>query len=83
MAYPIPSSLPRGMASDLGGPVGLNAWPNLLFTLLLLALTCFFAWQRGYSPLELVSTRADQRFVEALQGRFGAAHLPLRKHKDC
>jgi hypothetical protein len=43
------------------------------------ALACFFAWQRGYAPLEFVSTRADQHFVQALRVRFGAAHLPLRK----
>jgi hypothetical protein len=46
---------------------------------LLLALTCFFAWQRGYSPLEIVSTKTDQHFVEALRARVGEAYLQLRK----
>lgn len=49
----------------------LNAWPNLLITVLLLAWTFYFAWRRGYSPLEMISARTDAVFVSTLRARFG------------
>jgi hypothetical protein len=49
----------------------LNAWPNLLFTLLLLWIAGVIAVRRGQTPLELVSTRADAAVVAALRARFG------------
>ena len=52
------------------GQWALNAWPNLLITALALGVTLRLAWKRGYSPLELVSTRADKVFVETLRRRF-------------
>jgi membrane-bound metal-dependent hydrolase YbcI (DUF457 family) len=52
------------------GQWALNAWPNLLITLLALAATFFLAWRRGFSPLEMVSTAADRAFVGALRRRF-------------
>lgn len=48
----------------------LNAWPNFVITGLLLVLCFYLAWKRGYSPLEMVSQRADQAFVQALRNRF-------------
>lgn len=51
----------------------LNAWPNFLLTIALLLLMFYWAWKRGYSPLEMISSRADQHFVETLRNR-----LPLR-----
>ena len=41
-----------------------------------LLVSCFIligwlAWRRGYSPLEMVSRRADGAFVQALRQRFG------------
>jgi len=48
----------------------LNSWQNLLLTAALLAATLFLAWKRGYSPLELVSAKADAIFVETLRRRF-------------
>ena len=48
----------------------LNAWPNFLLTILLLILMLYLAWRRGYSPLEMVSVRADQAFVQTLRSRF-------------
>ena len=48
----------------------LNAWPNLAITLALFAMTFKLAWRRGYSPLEIVSTRADEVFVATLRKRF-------------
>ena len=35
-------------------------------------LTLYWAWQRGYSPLELVSPRADRGLVSALRARCGS-----------
>lgn len=51
------------------GQGALNAWPNLLITILALGATFCLAWRRGYSPLEMVSTAADQAFVRALRRR--------------
>ncbi|MGH0032296.1 MAG: metal-dependent hydrolase [Myxococcota bacterium] len=48
----------------------LNAWPNVLVTVVLLAWTGVLAVRRGRSPLELVSKRADAAVVTALRGRF-------------
>lgn len=53
------------------GQWALNAWPNILFTTLLLATTLYMAWRGGYSPLEMVSCKADRRFVDVLEKRFG------------
>jgi inner membrane protein len=50
----------------------LNAWPNIAFTGVLLALAFRFAWARGHSPVELVSRRVDGAFVGALRERFGS-----------
>ena len=49
----------------------MNAWPNVAFTAVLLLLTLYWAWKRGYSPLELVSQRADRSVVRVLRNRFG------------
>ena len=53
------------------GQWALNAWPNIAITLVLLAFTFYFAWRRGFSPVALVSSRADRAFVDALRARFG------------
>ena len=53
------------------GQWALNAWPNIALTLLLLALVFARAVERGYSPLGLVSGRADRAFVDTLRRRFG------------
>ena len=42
---------------------------NLLITGVLIALSVRWAWQRGYSPLEIFSKRADTVFVETLHRR--------------
>ncbi len=54
----------------------LNAWPNFVTTAVFLALMFWLAWRRGYSPLEMVSARADSAFVAALRIRFP---LPERR----
>lgn len=49
----------------------LNAWPNIVFTIALLAATCYLAWKKGLSPLEMISKRADRLFVDTFRKRFG------------
>jgi inner membrane protein len=73
--WPIAYLAPFSSAADLTwrGQWFLNAWPNFLITLALLGMTFYLAWARGYSPLEMVSARADQAFVVALRKRFQKA----------
>lgn len=71
--WPVPYLLPFSDAwqATWSGQWALNGWPNLALTIALIALALRLAWRRGYSPLELLSVRADARVVEALRGRFG------------
>lgn len=48
----------------------LNGWQNVLITAVLLALMFYVAVKRGHSPVEMVSSRADQAFVRTLRERF-------------
>ena len=50
---------------------GLKAWPNVTLTLLLMALTLYWTWKRGRSPIELVSSKSDSALVRTLRNRFG------------
>jgi inner membrane protein len=50
----------------------LNAWPNIVFTIGLLALTLYAAWARGVSPVRLFSVRADQLLFATLRQRIGS-----------
>jgi inner membrane protein len=70
--WPIPYLMPFSKALDLTwhGQWALNAWPNFAITLTLLIVTFYLAWQRGYSPLEMFSLKADAAFVRALRRRF-------------
>jgi inner membrane protein len=52
------------------GQWSLNAWQNIVITVAAVATTVLLARRRGYSPLELVSTRANDLFVEAIRKRF-------------
>ena len=76
--WPIPYLLPFSHRLDItwSGQWALNAWPNFAITLALLVTTFYFAWKRGYSPLEMVSKKADVAFIAALWARFG---MPARK----
>ncbi len=72
--WPIPylepfSHLPRLIWA---GQWKLNAWPNLLITAVLIGLALRWAWQRGYSPLEMLSQKVDKVFIETLRRRFPA-----------
>ena len=70
--WPIPYWRPFSDAGQLAwsGQWALNAWPNFAITLVLLLFAFYLAWNRGYSPLEMISTRADRIFVDALRRRF-------------
>ncbi len=70
--WPIPYLLPFSEVWQWTwtGQWELNAWPNFAITLALLAMTFRLAWKRGYSPLEIISTRADEAFVATLRKRF-------------
>jgi hypothetical protein len=70
--WPIPYLLPfsRAWQWTWSGQWALNSWPNVLVTAAALAATLCLAWKRGFSPLEMISTRADRVFVETLRRRF-------------
>lgn len=70
--WPIPYLYPFSRQPELGwaGQWKLNGWQNFAITLALLAVTFVLAWRRGYSPIGLLSTRADRAFVTTLRARF-------------
>jgi hypothetical protein len=52
------------------GQWALNAWPNVLFTLVLLGYVLWAAVSRGHSVVGIVSAKADARVVETLRVRW-------------
>jgi len=70
--WPIPYLLPFSHQANLvwSGQWALNAWPNVLITSVLIGIAVLLARQRGYSPLELFSAKADAAVVGALRARF-------------
>jgi inner membrane protein len=69
--WPIPYLAPFSTLSiSWVGQWRLDAWQNVLTTVVLLAVTMWLAWRRGFSPLEMVSAKADAAFVNALRRRF-------------
>jgi len=73
--WPIPYLLPFSHAWQWtwSGQWPLNGWQNFAITGGALALTFYLAWARGYSPLEMISHKADESFVAALRKRFRSA----------
>lgn len=72
--WPVPYLLPFSHWSwTWPGQWPLNGWQNLALTGVCLVLTFYLAWRRGYSPLEIVSPRADRALVAALRARFPVA----------
>ena len=71
-SWPIPYLQPFSHALQLGwqGQWPLNGWQNIVITAILLLATLFLAWKNSTSPLELISTRANQALVAALRNRF-------------
>lgn len=72
--WPIPYLIPFSSRLQLSwhGQWGLNAWPNVAITIVLLSITLWLAWYRGFSPLEMISARADAALVTTLHQRFPA-----------
>ena len=70
--WPIPYLYPFSRQPELvwEGQWALNAWPNFAITITLLMATFVLAWIRGYSPVGLLSPRADSAFVATLRARF-------------
>jgi inner membrane protein len=70
--WPIPYWYPFSTQPQFtwSGQWALNAWPNILLTVVLLLTTFVLAWRRGYSPLSLISARADRVFIDTLHARF-------------
>ena len=69
--WPIPYLLPFSNAWQWtwNGQWALDAWPNFVVTAALLAFLVLLACRRGYSPLEMISARADRAFVKAVRRR--------------
>lgn len=69
--WPIPYLLPFSGSLQWAweGQWYLNAWPNFAITLVLLMSAFYLAWRRGFSPLEMVSSPADEAFVRTLRQR--------------
>jgi len=70
--WPIPYLAPFSSVLQLTwqGQWGLNAWPNVLITAVLVLITLWLAWRRGFSPLEMVSAKADGALVGTLRRRY-------------
>ena len=70
-SWPIPYMKPFSQIElTWQGQWQLNAWPNVAITVALLMTTFWLAWWRGFSPLEMISEKADSAFVSALRRRF-------------
>lgn len=78
--WPVPYLLPFSDRWQLvwSHQWALNGWQNFLITGVCLVATFYLAWLRGYSPLEMISSKADSALVAALRQRFGAPKPPLR-----
>ncbi|WP_446007998.1 metal-dependent hydrolase [Candidatus Electrothrix sp.] len=61
------------------GQWALNSWQNILITILALGIIFSLAWKRGYSPLDMISSKADRMFILALRTRFG---IPGNEDKE-
>jgi inner membrane protein len=70
--WPIPYLAPfsERLTLQWSGQWPLNAWPNIVFTMLLLAFGFFRAVHGGYSPVGVISTRADRAVVQTVQARW-------------
>jgi inner membrane protein len=66
-SWPIPYV--RGVELTWPGQWALNAWPNIVITIVLMIVTMTLAYRRGYSIVGLLSRRADEAFIETLRRR--------------
>lgn len=49
----------------------LNAWPNILFTVVLLSWAFWALWRHDRSPLKLVGPKVHKALLDTLRNRFG------------
>ncbi len=72
--WPVPYLLPFSDAWQWtwSGQWELSAWPNRAIGVSCFALTLWLAWRRGFSPLEMISSRADAAMVGVLRQWFPA-----------
>jgi inner membrane protein len=70
--WPIPYLLPFSSSVQWTwhGQWALNAWQNIAITVAAIVATFLLARRRGYSPLEMVSTKANDVFVQTIRKRF-------------
>jgi len=70
--WPIPYLKPFSHSWQITwrGEWALNAWPNVAITAVLLLTTLWLAWRSGFSPLEMISAKADAALVSTLRLRF-------------
>jgi inner membrane protein len=70
--WPLPYLAPfsQRLTIQWSGQWPLDAWPNILFTLLLIAFAFYRAIGAGYSPVGVFSDRADRVFVETVRNRW-------------
>ena len=70
--WPIPYLLPFSDKLQLtwSGQWQLSAWPNVALTVALMIASFILAWKKGFSFLEMISTKADEVFVQSLYRRF-------------
>ena len=70
--WPIPYLLPfmKEVQFTWSGQWALNAWPNFVVTAVLIGIAFILARGRGFSPLEIFSSKADAVFVRTLRTRF-------------
>ena len=71
--WPMPYLLPFSNAWQWiwQGQWVLNSWQNLLITVSVMGTSFYLAWKTGYSPLEMISAKADRGFITTLRNRFG------------
>ena len=72
--WPLPYFAPFSERATIQWPGQwpLNAWPNIVFTALLIFYVLFGSVRSGYSPVGIFSTRADRAFVRAVRNRWRA-----------
>ena len=70
--WPIPYLSPFSSKVGLtwSGQWELNAWPNVTITVILILITFWLAWRRGFSPIEMISPKSDAAFITVLRKRF-------------
>ena len=70
--WPVPYLLPfsNSVQWSWNGQWALNAWQNIAITITAITITLILACRRGYSPIEFISSKADQIFVATLRNRF-------------